>query len=77
MTTQREIDRLKEQMGKYLEEITRLWKTLGPVERGWIDLPDEEVAKLRRRMSECESEVERLRGELEEAWRRERTAPRT
>jgi len=67
MPTQREIDQLKERIGEYNEEITRLWKTLSPVERGWVDLPDEEVARLRRRMSECESERERLTVELARA----------
>jgi hypothetical protein len=70
MPTQREIDDLKELMGKCNEEITSLWETLSPVERGWVDLPDVEVTKLRRRMSECETELERLRAELEAAYRR-------
>jgi hypothetical protein len=43
--TQRDIDQLKKWIGKYNEETTRLWKTLSPVERGWVDLPVEEVAK--------------------------------
>jgi hypothetical protein len=70
MPTQREIDQLKERIGEYNEKISRLWKTLSPVERGWVDLPDEEVAKLRRRMSECESERERPTAELAEALSR-------
>jgi hypothetical protein len=56
-----------ELIGKYAEEITSLWKTLGPVERGWVDLPDAQVEALRRRMSECEAELERLKLELPEA----------
>ena len=70
MPTQREIDQLKERIGEYNEEISRLWKILSPVERGWVDLPDEEVAKLRCRMSECESERERLTAELAEVLSR-------
>jgi predicted nucleic acid-binding Zn-ribbon protein len=68
--TQRDIDQLKERIGEYNEEITRLWKTLSPIERGWVDLPDEEVAKLRRRMSECGLERERLTSELAEVLSR-------
>jgi hypothetical protein len=70
MPIQREIDELKELMGRCNEEITALWKTLGPVERGWLDLPDEEVTKLRHRMSDCESELERL----EYAYRRAKSS---
>jgi hypothetical protein len=43
MPTRSEIDQLKERIGEYNEEISRVWKTLGPVERGWVDLPDEEA----------------------------------
>ncbi len=58
---------VRDLIGKYAEEITSLWKTLGPVERGWVDLPDERVEALRRRISECESELELLKQELPEA----------
>jgi hypothetical protein len=68
--TQRDIDQLKERIGEHNEEITRVWKMLSPVERGWVDLPDEEVAKLRCRMSECESECNRLMAELAEVLNR-------
>ena len=64
MPTEHEIEQLKERIGEYNEEINRLWKTLGPVERGWLDLPEDEVTKLRQRMSECETELKRLRQEL-------------
>jgi hypothetical protein len=63
-TTDEEIAQFKERMRECNEEMNSLWKTLGPVERGWIDLPDEEVARLKRRMSECEAEAARLRREM-------------
>jgi hypothetical protein len=58
---------VRELMGKCAEEIRSLWKTLKPVEEGWIELPAEYVAELKRRMSQCESELERLSLELPEA----------
>jgi chromosome segregation ATPase len=70
MPSPREIEQLKELIGEHNEEISRLWRTLSPVERGWVELPDEEVAELRRRMSQCESELERLKQELSEVLSR-------
>lgn len=64
----RGIEQIRDLIGQQNEEITRLWRTLSPVERGWVELPDENVAELRRRMSECESELERLKQELSEAF---------
>jgi chromosome segregation ATPase len=74
MPSPREIEQLKELLGEYNEEISRLWQRLSPVERGWVELPDEEVADLRRRMSQCESELERLKQELSEALRKDQAA---
>ena len=74
MPSPREIEQLKELIGEYNEEISRLWQRLSPVERGWVELPDEEVADLRRRMSQCESELERLKQELSEALRKDQAA---
>jgi hypothetical protein len=39
---------VRELMGKCGEEIRRLWKTLKPVEEGWIELPGDYVAELER-----------------------------
>jgi hypothetical protein len=58
---------VRDLMGQYGEEIRSLWKTLKPVEEGWIELPAERVAELERRMSECRAELERLKLEIPEA----------
>ncbi len=58
---------VRDLMGKCAEEIRSLWKTLKPVEEGWIELPADYVAELERRMSECRAELERLSLEIPEA----------
>ena len=74
MPAPRAIEQLKALIGEHNEELSRLWRTLSPVERGWVELPDENVAALRRRMSHCESELERLKIELAEAFSRDARA---
>jgi len=58
---------VRDLMGEYAEETRSLWKTLKPVEEGWIELPADYVAELERRMSECRSELERISLEIPEA----------